>query len=45
VDWEEVITWDKASLDIFWLRDQSLEQSDNPALDVLVREIVVPRLT
>jgi hypothetical protein len=45
VDREELITLGQASLDIFWLRDQSLEESDNPALDVLVREIVVPRLT
>ena len=36
---------DKASLDIFWLRDESLEDSDNlPDPDVLAQEIVVPRL-
>ena len=32
---------DKASLDIFWLRDESLEESDNLAEpDVLAQEIV-----
>ena len=32
---------DKASLDIFWLRDESLEESDNlPDPDVLAQEIV-----
>ena len=32
---------DKANLDIFWLRDESLEDSDNlPDPDVLAREIV-----
>jgi type I restriction enzyme M protein len=32
---------DKASLDIFWLRDESLEDSDNlPDADVLAQEIV-----
>ncbi len=31
---------DKVSLDIFWLRDESLEDSDNlPAPDVLALEI------
>ncbi|MEQ8970825.1 MAG: hypothetical protein RIE73_10565 [Coleofasciculus sp. C1-SOL-03] len=31
---------DKASLDIFWLRDESLEDSDNlPAPEVLATEI------
>ena len=34
-------TADKASLDIFWLRDESLEDSDNlPDPDVLAQEIV-----
>ncbi len=33
------------SLDIFWLKDKSLEESDNlPDPDVLAQEIVVPRL-
>jgi len=32
---------DKASLDIFWLRDESLEDCDNlPDPDVLAQEIV-----
>ena len=32
---------DKASLDIFWLQDEILEESDNlPDLDVLAQEIV-----
>jgi predicted nucleotidyltransferase len=32
---------DKVSLDIFWLRDESLGKSDNlPDLDVLAQEIV-----
>lgn len=31
---------DKASLDIFWLRDESLSESDNlPAPDVIAQEI------
>ncbi|PYJ46496.1 MAG: hypothetical protein DME85_10485 [Verrucomicrobia bacterium] len=31
----------KVSLDIFWLRDESLEESDNPPdPDVLAQEIV-----
>jgi hypothetical protein len=37
---------DKASGDIFWLRDEAFEKSDkllDP--DVLAQEIVVPRLT
>jgi hypothetical protein len=34
-------TRDKASLDIFWLKDQSLEESENlPAPAVLAAEIV-----
>jgi len=32
---------DKASLDIFWLKDESLEESDNlPEPDIIAREIV-----
>jgi type I restriction enzyme M protein len=39
--YEELIARDKANLDIFWLRDESLEDSDNlPDPDVLAREIV-----
>ncbi|HCP31982.1 TPA: DNA methyltransferase, partial [Candidatus Acetothermia bacterium] len=37
----EIIARDKASLDIFWLRDESLEDSANlPAPDVLAAEII-----
>ena len=40
-DYDELINRDKASLDIFWLRDESLEESDNlPDSDVLAQEIV-----
>jgi type I restriction enzyme M protein len=40
-DYDELINRDKASLDIFWLRDESLEDSDNlPDPDVLAQEIV-----
>ena len=35
----------KPPLEIVWLRDESLEESDNlPDPDVLAQEIVVPRL-
>ena len=38
---DELINRDKASLDIVWLRDESLEDSDNlPDPDVLAQEIV-----
>jgi type I restriction enzyme M protein len=37
----EQLNCDKASLDIFWLRDESLEDSDNLSdPDVLAQEIV-----
>lgn len=40
-DYEELINRDKASLDIFWLKDESLEDSDNlPEPDIIAREIV-----
>ncbi len=40
-DYEELINRDKASLDIFWLKDESLEESENlPEPDVIAREIV-----
>lgn len=40
-DYEELINRDKASLDIFWLKDESLEESDNlPEPDIIAREIV-----
>ena len=39
--YEELIKRDKASLDIFWLRDESLEDAANlPAPDVISAEIV-----
>ena len=39
--YDELVKRDKASLDIFWLKDESLEDSDNlPDPDVLAREIV-----
>lgn len=39
--YEELISRDKASLDIFWLKDKSLEDSDNlPEPDIIAREIV-----
>jgi type I restriction enzyme M protein len=32
---------DKANLDIFWLRDESLEESDNlPAPEIIAAEII-----
>jgi type I restriction enzyme M protein len=38
---DELIARDKASLDIFWLRDESLEDSDNlPEPGVIAQEIV-----
>ena len=39
--YDELIQRDKVSLDIFWLRDESLEDSDNlPAPEILAHEIV-----
>jgi len=39
--WDLQANRGKAGLDIFWLRDESLEEPDNlPDPDVLVREIV-----
>lgn len=39
--YDELVARDKASLDIFWLRDESLEDSDNlPAPEVIAAEIV-----
>ncbi|HAG50343.1 MAG TPA: DNA methyltransferase, partial [Deltaproteobacteria bacterium] len=39
-DYEELINRDKASLDIFYLKDESLEESENlPEPDVIAREI------
>jgi type I restriction enzyme M protein len=40
-DYADLIARDKASLDIFWLKDDSLEDSDNlPAPDIIAQEIV-----
>jgi type I restriction enzyme M protein len=40
-EYESIINGDKAGPDTFWLRDESLEASDNlPAPDVLAREFV-----
>lgn len=40
-NYDELIARDKASLDIFWLKDESLEASDNlPDPDVIAQEIV-----
>ena len=40
-DYEELIKRDKISLDIFWLKDESLSDSDNlPPPDVIAQEIV-----
>jgi type I restriction enzyme M protein len=39
--YEELTARDKASLDIFWLRDDALADSDNlPPPDVIAQEIV-----
>jgi type I restriction enzyme M protein len=40
-DYDELIARDKASLDIFWLKDDSLEDSGNlPNPDIIAQEIV-----
>jgi type I restriction enzyme M protein len=40
-DYDELVAGDKASLDIFWLKDESLEDSDNlPDPAVIAAEIV-----
>ncbi|MEA3018762.1 MAG: type restriction enzyme protein, partial [Actinomycetota bacterium] len=39
--YDEIVARDKASLDVFWLRDDSLEDSDNlPAPAVIAAEII-----
>lgn len=39
--YDELVSRDKASLDIFWLRDESLEDTDNlPAPHIIAAEIV-----
>ncbi|WP_447979250.1 type I restriction-modification system subunit M [Candidatus Nitrospira bockiana] len=40
-DYDDLVARDKASLDIFWLKDESLEASDNlPDPDVIAQEII-----
>ena len=40
-EYDELVARDKASLDIFWLKDDSLDNLDDlPAPDVLAQEIV-----
>ena len=40
-DYEELVARDKASLDIFWLKDESLMDSENlPPPEVIAREII-----
>ena len=40
-EYDELVARDKASLDIFWLRDDSLADADNlPPPDVIAQEIV-----
>ena len=42
IEYDELINRDKASLDIFWLKDESLEDSENlPDPGILAQEIVV----
>ncbi len=39
--YDELVARDKASLDIFWLRDESLEDTDNlPAPELIAAEII-----
>ena len=40
-NYDELIARDKANLDIFWLKDESLEDTENlPAPEILAQEIV-----
>ena len=40
-DYEDLVSRDKASLDIFWLRDESLEDAENlPAPELILQEIM-----
>src|SRR6266540_3457896 len=40
-DYEELVARDKASLDIFWLKDESLEDSENlPQPEVIAQEMI-----
>ena len=39
--YDELVARDKASLDVFWLRDESLEDTDNlPAPEIIAAEII-----
>ena len=39
--YDEVVVRDKCSLDIFWLKDESLEDSENlPAPEVIAQEMI-----
>jgi type I restriction enzyme M protein len=40
-DYEDLVARDKASLDIFWLKDEALSESDSlPAPEILAQQIV-----
>ncbi|MHB8249304.1 MAG: hypothetical protein ACYDCX_10535 [Acidithiobacillus sp.] len=40
-DYEDLVSRDKASLDIFWLKDESLEDAENlPAPELILQEIM-----
>ena len=40
-DYADLVARDKASLDIFWLKDEALADSDNlPAPEIIAQEIV-----
>ena len=41
ITYDEIIARDKANLDIFWLKDEALEDTENlPAPEILAQEIV-----
>jgi len=45
-DYADIIKRDKVNLDIFWLKDKSLEDADDlPAPDILAQEIADDLLT
>ena len=40
-EYQDLVKRDKASLDIFWLKDESLSESENlPAPEIIAQEIV-----
>ena len=43
-DYDELVARDKASLDIFWLRDESLEDSDNLPEPGVIAQLIVADL-